>query len=176
MPPSMATVVYGLLILALFLLDRDRKSQVSSAVWIPVAWLSISASRTVGEWFGTVHATRLEQLREGSPLDALIFSGLLAAGLIVLIARRRRVRTFLRGNGPLLIFFAYCLVSVLWSDYPLGAFKRWTKALGDLVMVLVVLTDPEPTGALKRLLARPGFVLLPLSILLIKYYPNLGRA
>ena len=112
---------------------------------------------------------------EGSPLDAFILAGLLAAGLAVLFARRRSARTFLRANGPLLVFFFYCAVSVLWSDYPFVAFKRWTKAFGDLVMVLVVLTDPEPTGAVKRLLARTGFVLIPLSILLIKYYPDLGR-
>jgi O-antigen ligase len=43
-------------------------------------------------------------------------------------------------------------------------------------MVLVVLTDPEPTDAVKRFFARAGFVLIPLSILLIRYYPDLGRA
>jgi O-antigen ligase len=42
-------------------------------------------------------------------------------------------------------------------------------------MVLIILTDPEPTAAIKRLLARVGFLLIPLSILLIKYYPSLGR-
>jgi O-antigen ligase len=45
-----------------------------------------------------------------------------------------------------------------------------------LVIVLVVLTDPEPAVAFKRLLSRLGFVLLPLSILFIKYYPSIGRA
>ncbi len=112
---------------------------------------------------------------EGSPLDAQIFAGLLAAGLAVLLARRRLDRTFLRANGPLLVFFFYCAVSVLWSDYPFVAFKRWIKGVGDLVMVLIVLTDPEPKTAVKRLLALPGFVLIPLSVLLIRYYPDLGR-
>jgi O-antigen ligase len=55
------------------------------------------------------------------------------------------------------------------------AFKRWIKELGDVVMVLVVVTDPAPTTALKRLFVRSGFVLIPLSILLIRYYPSLGR-
>src|SRR5260370_30903672 len=43
-------------------------------------------------------------------------------------------------------------------------------------MVLVILTDPDPVAALKRLFSRIGFVLLPLSILFIKYYPSIGRA
>jgi exopolysaccharide production protein ExoQ len=42
-------------------------------------------------------------------------------------------------------------------------------------MVLVVLSDPNPAAAMKRLLARVGFLLVPLSVLLIKYYPALGR-
>jgi O-antigen ligase len=48
--------------------------------------------------------------------------------------------------------------------------------LGDVVMVLVVVTDPQPAAALRRLFSRVGFVLLPASVLLIKYYPYLGRA
>ena len=56
------------------------------------------------------------------------------------------------------------------------AFKRWTKALGDLAMVLIVVTEAQPKVALRRLLARVGFVLVPVSILFIKYYPDLGRS
>jgi hypothetical protein len=47
---------------------------------------------------------------------------------------------------------------------------------GLLVMVLVVLTETNRTAAIKRLLARLGFILVPVSVLLIVYYPNLGRA
>src|SRR6267143_2078685 len=177
MSSNIATAVCGLFILALFLLERDRKSGVSSALWIPVAWLSISASRFVAQWLGGVQSGEaVDQYVEGNPLDASIFVGLMAAGLGVLLARRKPARTFLGANGPLLVFFFYCAVSVLWSDYPFISFKRWVKAVGDLVMVLVILTDPNPTAAVKRFLARSGFLLIPLSILLIKYYPSLGRA
>jgi O-antigen ligase len=176
MSPDIATVVYGFVIVALFLLDRDRKSRVSSALWIPVAWVSIGASRMVSQWFGVAPAMESpDQYLEGSPLDRLILTGLLAAGLMVLVARGRRAGMFLRANGPILLFFLYGAVSVLWSDYPDVAFKRWTKAVGDIVMVLVVLTDPDPSAAVKRLLARTGFLLIPLSVLFVKYYPELGR-
>jgi O-antigen ligase len=74
------------------------------------------------------------------------------------------------------LFFFYCLVSIAWSDFADVAFKRWVKALGDVVMVLVVLTDANPVVAIKRFLARVGFVLVPVSILFIKYFPDLGRA
>jgi O-antigen ligase len=42
-------------------------------------------------------------------------------------------------------------------------------------MVLIVATDAQPTAALRRLLSRVGFVLLPTSLLLINYYPGLGQ-
>src|SRR3989475_12375949 len=175
MPQWIATIIFALGILGLFLLDRDRKSRVSPALWIPVVWLLINASRSVSQWLGgVVYMASPDALEEGSPFDAFIFAGLLAAGLVVLLERRESAGTLLRANWPLLVFFSYCAISVLWSDYPFVAFKRWTKAVGDLVMVLVVLTDPEPTAALKRFIARLGFLLIPLSILLIGYYPGVG--
>ncbi|HYM74938.1 MAG TPA: O-antigen ligase family protein [Candidatus Dormibacteraeota bacterium] len=174
MPASIATVVYIFLILALFWLDRNRKA--SPALWIPGIWLLLSCSRSVSQWtqLGSPLSSS-EQYMEGNPLDRAVYSGLLAIGLIVLGARRRQVWRLLRANGPILLFFAYCAFSLLWSDYPDVAFKRWTKAIGDLVMVLIVLTDREPTAAVKHLLARAGFILIPLSVLITKYYPDLGR-
>jgi O-antigen ligase len=56
------------------------------------------------------------------------------------------------------------------------SFKRWIKALGDLTMVMIILTDAERSTAIKRFLARIGFLLVPISILLIKYYPEMGMA
>src|SRR5262249_53593065 len=71
--------------------------------------------------------------------------------------------------------FFFCLFSVIWSDYPGPALKKWIKSIMDLAMILIVLTDEQPVAALRRLLSRMGFILLPISLLFIKYYPNLGR-
>jgi O-antigen ligase len=112
---------------------------------------------------------------DGSPVDAAFFQILLIAGICVLAHRGRRTLTFLLANLPILIFFLFCLLSVIWSDFPVVALKRWIKAIGDLVMILIVVTDEQPVAALSRLLSRTGFILLPLSMLFIKYYPGLGR-
>src|SRR5207253_174329 len=91
MTSGIATVVFALGILGLFLLDRDRKSRVSPALWIPVAWLLLAGSRMVSEWLEPVRAIELpDQLLEGNPLNRLILTGLLAAGAMVLLARGRR--------------------------------------------------------------------------------------
>jgi O-antigen ligase len=70
----------------------------------------------------------------------------------------------------------YCAISILWSDYPGVALKRWIKSLGDYAMVLILLTEHDRSRAVKQTFARVGFVLMPLSILFIKYYPDLGRS
>jgi hypothetical protein len=63
---------------------------------------------------------------------------------------------------------------VVWSYHPDVSLKRWIKALNDLVMGMIIVTDRQPIVAFKRLVSRVGFILLPASVLLIKY-TNLGR-
>lgn len=160
----------------LFFLDRDKSVRSSRALWIPVTWFWIVGSRPVSSWLGISPSSGdyLSQQLDGSPADRLGFQILLAAGLVVLFRRSRRTQNLLRANILIIIYFVYCLLSVFWSDFPDVTFKRWIKAIGDLVMVLVVATDAEPIVALKRLLSRTGFVLLPASVFLIKY-SDLGR-
>lgn len=161
----------------LFYLDRDANPQPSNALWIPTVWLLINSSRSVSSWFHLVPSVSLvQQYTEGSPMDAVIFAVLTAAGVVMLNFRARSVREFIRSNLPLLVFFCFCALSVTWSDEPVIALKRFGKSVGDLVMVMVVLTDPYPRIAIRKLFTRAAFVLLPLSVLFIKYYPSLGTA
>ena len=93
MPPSTAAVVCGIGIVALMLLERDRKSQVSWALWVPLVWLSLGASRSVSQWLGGVASVDAVELElEGNPLDAKIFAVLLAAGLLVYDLARSRTK------------------------------------------------------------------------------------
>jgi O-antigen ligase len=91
------------------------------------------------------------------------------------VSRRKFVAKILHENGPMVLFLVYCAVSTIWSDYPMVALKRWIKLFGDFTMVLLVLTDPDRKGAIKRVLACVGIVLFPCSIMLDKYYPELAR-
>ena len=177
MPPAIAATVFVIGILGLFKLDRDKAVHTSLALWIPVIWIMINCSRPVSIWLQLKPLiSSPDQYLDGSPLDALIWAMLVAAGLIVLVARGGRVGRVLLTNAPILLFFIYCAISITWSEYPFVAFKRGIKAIGDLVMVLIIITDFEPEAALKRVFARVGFVLIPLSVLFIKYYPDLGRS
>lgn len=75
----------------------------------------------------------------------------------------------------MLLFLFYCAVSTAWSDYPDVALKRWIRLLGDFIMVLVVLTDPDRSGAIKRVLSSVAIILFPVSVMLNKYYPQFSR-
>ncbi len=54
--------------------------------------------------------------------------------------------------------------------------KRFIKVLEHVVMVVVVLTEPNPSQAIDALLRRFISVAVVVSVLFIKYYPEYGRA
>jgi exopolysaccharide production protein ExoQ len=177
MSSQIATFVCVLGIIGLIWLDWDRKARTSKALWIPVLWLAIAGSRPISQWLESGPSfDSPDQILDGSPVDRAVLTLLLILGVIVLARRIHQVAELLRSNLPLLSFFIFCAVSVFWSEFSDVALKRWVKAVGDLVMVLIVLTDVDYHSAVKRLLSWTGFILVPVSILFIKYYPNLGRA
>jgi len=160
-----------------WLLRRDvkRRTGVSHAVWIVAAWFAIFASRPFSSWFQGQQAQTAESYLEGSPLDAMMFFGLILAGAAVLARRSVRFGSILSANRWLFLFFAYCAISVVWSDYPFVAFKRWFKDFGNVIMVLVLLTEERPTEAIKAAFIRCASVLVPLSFVFVRYMPELGR-
>jgi len=178
MPPIVAAAIFIAGIGFLFFLDWDRDSRTSPALWVPILWLGILLSRSVSRWFSPAAAldtANAEAYLDGSPMDRAVATGFIVIGLIILIGRRERTVEILKKNWPILLFLLYGLISAGWADLPFVAFKRWTKALGALAMVLVVLTDLDPVAATKQLFTRTAFLLIPTSVLLIKYYPDLSR-
>ena len=173
---SLANIVYGCLIAGLFYLNYDKSVRTSWALWLPVIYLWILGSRPLSVWLGQSVSNTGDIELDGSPVDRMFFLLLLIVAMCVLVHRGRRVLTFLSSNWPILIYFLFCLLSVFWSDFPGVAVKRWIKAIGDVAMILIVITDEQPVTALRRLFSRTGFVLIPLSLLFIRYYPALGRA
>jgi exopolysaccharide production protein ExoQ len=175
MPPQVALLLYLCLIVWLFWRYPERKAGVSRALWIPLVWLFIVSSRPFSLWVGS-GGTGSTSDSDGSPLDSVVFLALIIAGAVVLSKRSLNWTALFRQNRWLLIFFIYLGLSTLWSDYPFVALKRWTKDVGNVMMVLVVLSDQNPIPAVRFLLARCCYLLLPLNIAYIKYFPDQGRA
>jgi exopolysaccharide production protein ExoQ len=176
MPPPLALVLAILFILYLFKRDSRQQYQASRALWIPCIWMMILGSRSVSQWLNLGPPLQSpDDLLEGSPIDRAVFLLLIISGLVVLWRRHISWSKVFRNNIWLTLFFLYCGVSILWSDFPFVASKRWIKALGGPMMALILLTEREPVKAVETVIKRCAYVLIPLSILFIKYYPHLGK-
>ncbi|OGP81337.1 MAG: hypothetical protein A2Z13_05520 [Deltaproteobacteria bacterium RBG_16_64_85] len=113
---------------------------------------------------------------EGSPFDRIVFLALNIAGIYILYKRKLRLLQIINGNVWIFLFFLFGAISALWSEIPYVLIKRLFKSIGNPVMALVVLSEPYPFEAMKTVFRRCAYVLLPLSIICIKYYPKIGRA
>jgi exopolysaccharide production protein ExoQ len=177
MPPQVATLLTLGFIAYLFRRDIRERPDVTGALWLPVLWLVLGCSRPVSEWlniFG-LPVSGGASVEEGSPLDACFYFVLIIVGCRVLAKRQVRLSEVVSNNSWLIVFLLYCFISIAWSDFPFIALKRWIKILGHPIMALIVLTEPDPKEALVRLMKRCAYVVIPVSILFIKYYPDLGR-
>jgi exopolysaccharide production protein ExoQ len=172
----LALAVFGAVLFALFRLDRND-AYVSKAIWVSVFWLSICCTRPISAWITlNVPGNIGDEYIEGSPLDRNILTLLLIAAVYILAGRRRQVHAIIKANPAIVAYLIFCLISLLWADYPFVVFKRWIRSVADIAMVLIVLTERNSLDALKCLLKRIGFVVVPLSIVLIRFFPALGRS
>jgi len=174
MPPPLALCLTIGFVAFLFWRDARERIAVSRALWIPILWILVTGSRFPSQWM-TLGVKTFPYPEEGSPVDAIYFFSLMLLGAYVLSQRRVTLAEFARNNRWLVVFLLYCLLAIFWSDDPFVAVKRWVKILAHPIMVLVVLTDPNPIEAVKRFIKRTAYILVPFSILFIKYYPEYGR-
>ncbi len=177
MPPTLALFVTAGLIALLLWRDGRRQAPVGRALWLPVLWVFLISSKFVGQWLAVFGISGGGQvaMEDGSALDAVVFLALILAGVGVLVRRGTSVPRVVADNWPVVLFLLFGLLSVAWSDFPFVALKRWVKALGHPVMALVVLSEVNPTQAIRRLVTRSAILYAPLAVLVIKYYPWLGR-
>ena len=177
LPPFVALFLTVAFMFFLFRRDIREQPNVSGALWLPLLWLVLACSRSLSGWlniFGLPVGG--PSADEGSPLEACFYLALATAGFCVLSKRQVQLSEIVRNNGWLIAFFLYCFISIAWSDFPFIAFRRWTKIFGHPIMALIVLTEPDFEEALTRLMKRCAYVVVPVSILWIKYYPQLGQS
>jgi exopolysaccharide production protein ExoQ len=176
LPPTVALFLTVAFIVFLYRRDIRERPNVTGALWLPLLWMLILGSRSIAIWLNTLGLpTVFGSLEEGNPLDSTVQLTFIAAGVYVLNKRQVSLGEIFRNNGWLMAFLLYCFIAIAWSDFPFVAFKRWIKILGHPIMALIILTEPDPEEALTILMKRCAYVLVPFSILLIKYYPEWGR-
>jgi exopolysaccharide production protein ExoQ len=143
-----------------------NRMQITSALWAPTLWMMRCGSRGVDYWLNGGDSARL---------DPIVVAILLFAGLIILSRRRCVWPGIFAQNSAIFLFYAYIVASVTWTEDLENPAIKLFRPLCDLVMALVVVTEPNPRQAIITVFRRTAFLLIPLSIVLFKYYPSLGR-
>jgi exopolysaccharide production protein ExoQ len=173
-----AALVFAVVIALLLRTTRDRGMRRTAALWLAFTWLWFSSSRNPTDWlqFHESKGSAETAYDEGSALNRNFLTGLMLIGVVVLASRSQRTAAFLKANLPIVLFFAYCGLSAVWSDHADVSIKRWFRGLGDLVMVTIILTDIDWVRAFRWVYTRLACVLIPLSVLFFRWFPALGRS
>jgi exopolysaccharide production protein ExoQ len=174
MSPSLATCLTIPFIIWLLYRDRSRNPAVSSGLWVPTIWVAIAASKPVVFWLTPGASGADNAYLEGTPIDRNVTVALIVLAIGILARRRIDWGRLTAENKWLWALYLFACISLLWSDYPFVAFKRWIRDAGNVVMILVILSEEDPRNAIRTVFVRCAYVLIPLSILFIKYYPEVG--
>ncbi|WP_414661879.1 O-antigen ligase family protein [Horticoccus sp. 23ND18S-11] len=145
---------------------------MSTASWLPTIWLGILASRPVSAWLGTGGGV---DTLDGSPVDRNFYLLCIGAGLVILSRRNLNWSVTIGRAWPLFLFYGFLLISTLWANSPLVSAKRWIKESGNIVIALLILSETNPLEAFRATFTRCGLLLVPLSYIFIRYFPDLGR-
>jgi O-antigen ligase len=166
-PPHIALLcAYGLAFFALWQDTKKIRPQVTTALWAPTLWMMRCGSRGVDFWVNGGDLGRL---------DPIVVAVLLASGLIILMRRPCFWPGIFSKNWTIFVFYAYICISVTWANDLENPVIKLFRPICDLVMALVVVTEPSPREAIVTLFRRSAYLLIPLSLVLIRYFPDLGR-
>lgn len=170
MPPLLALFLCLAFVFFLLWLDRKQSPNITRALWIPTIWMFYIASKPLAVWFPSSG----RNIEAGSPLDRAFLSVLLFMSLLILIRRRFDWSKAMRDNPWLIALIVFMLISILWSNIPFTSFKRWIREFQAIITAFVVLSEPSPRQAMESILRRTTYVLIPFSVLLIRYFPEHG--
>src|SRR5208283_320438 len=98
MPPTLALLLWLVLLSALLYFDPAKDGKTSAALWVPVIWMFILGSRLPSVWLGGAPGTvgMAAALEEGSSLDRNVFFGLMLLAVAILISRAFRWADFFK--------------------------------------------------------------------------------
>ncbi len=176
-------IVYLGYLFVYFLVAVDRKwrGPVSWALLPPALWLAMVSSRPASFWFGGGSSISLSERNtdlsnlDGSPINVVVLGALLVSSIWILVQRKVDWGEFISKNKGLIALYLFYAVSSLWSPFPVPTLKRLVNNFGCVLVALVFLSEKKPADALRAVCVRVAYLLLPMSIILIRYVPRIGR-
>jgi exopolysaccharide production protein ExoQ len=171
MPPQLVLLFAYILVFWLMRRDTKERKAGSWALLIPGLWIAIQGSRSPSYWLNPGGPD------EGvdNPIDTIVSIGLIFCAFITVQRRGLDWGRLIGWNKALFLIYAYFALSAIWSDLPLLSVKRIAKDFGLVIMALVFLTEQNPALAIRAVFVRVSYILFPLSMVMIKWFPQIGR-
>lgn len=177
----MAALALALCLGCVFVLvyrDCRRWPELSPGLWIAFIWVLYFMSRALSAWVPRTGLPdiddKLQAFAEGNPFERNFQLLMILIGSVELARRRLDWKPILRDNRALILLIMFCGLSITWSDSPFVSFRRWVKNAGPVVAALIIFTERDPLHALTAVFRRCAYVLLPVSLVLIVFYPQYG--
>jgi exopolysaccharide production protein ExoQ len=139
-------------------------------------WLGLLSSRPFSFWMSFVGIpSGAENNLEGNPLDMVFLLGLILAAFLVLRRRGFDWGQFISRNKALILIYLYFALSFTWAEHSFPTIKRVFKDFGHVIVALVFLTEVNVMDVIRMSYVRVCYILFPLSVVFIKYFPEIGR-
>lgn len=135
----------------------------------------MGSSRAMSFWFYQFGLSGAASRLEGNPVNVVFNNGLFILAILILISRRFSWAQYVLANKGLFLFYGFFLISAAWSPFFFPTVKRWVQEFGWLLIAPIVLTEQDPAASMRMMFVRVSYILFPVSIPLIRYFPTIGR-
>ena len=142
----------------------------SKALIIPGVWLTIQGSRPLSYWTGSG-----ESNVDGNPINTFAFAVMIFSAIYVLRGRKLDWGTLFSRNKAIFLLYLFCAMSSVWSEMHFISLKRIFKDFGCVLVGLILLTEKDPSAAIRGVFVRVACVLFPMSLVCGKFFPVIGR-
>jgi len=165
-----ALILCIIFIFWLLRIEHKQNPEASRALWIPTVWMLKIETMDLAFWLGKEGAEQ----GTGSPYERYLLIFLLCLGLLMLYKRRLDWYKVIKDNIWLMVLICYMFLSIFWSDTTFTSFKRWTREFIAVIMAFLILSETDPRKALQSVLKRSIYILIPLCLLFIIFFPEVG--
>ena len=115
--------------------------------------------------------TNAQDVTTSNPINQVVDTLIPFISLLCLLPRRKSLLSLLKQEKCLTLFFIWCLLSILWSDFPFNSFKLWVRLFGSTTVVLALLLNLKSPDEALRYFKAVFALYIPITFLAIAFVP-----
>jgi len=121
-------------------------------------------------FFGTAlpfrdRAASVDEVGTSNIVNQILFTSLFLVSSVCLYPKRKELARFIIKEKFLTMFLLWCLLSVVWSNYPFVSFKRIFQIFSSVTVILAFLFHVNETNDSLKYFKAILYLYIPLSIL-----------